>query len=113
MIDDGRSLLHEVLKLMRPDVQMNAYAELAKIKSIKPIDYAFNIVKWHSAMESKRISIENKVPGVYHDTNTSWIISTHLSLLKSRVLTLKSTFFAIDTFMETPKGGMHCISLAK
>ncbi len=39
-----------------------------KIKSIKPVDYAFNIIKWHSAIESKRISIENKVPGVYHES---------------------------------------------
>ena len=29
---------------------------------------AFNIVKWHSAMESKRISIEYKVPGAYHES---------------------------------------------
>ena len=67
-IDDGRSLLNEVLKLMRPDVQTNVYAELAKIKSIKPVDHAFNIIKWHSAMESKRISIEYKVPGAYHES---------------------------------------------
>ncbi len=68
MIDDGGSLLNEVLKLKHPDVQTNVYAELAKIKSIKPVDYAFNIIKWHSAIESKRISIENKVPGVYHES---------------------------------------------
>ena len=67
-IDDGRSLLNEVLKLIRPDVQTNVYAELAKIKTIKPVDYAFNIIKWHSAMESKRISITNKVPGAYHES---------------------------------------------
>ena len=67
-IDDGRSLLNEVLRLIRPDVQTNVYAELAKIKTIKPVDYAFNIIKWHSAMESKRISITNKVPGAYHES---------------------------------------------
>ena len=65
-IDNGRSLLNEVLKLIRPDVQTNVYAELAKIKTIKPVDYAFNIIKWHSAMESKRILITNKVPGAYY-----------------------------------------------
>ncbi len=68
MIDNGCSLLNEVLKLMRLDVQTNVYAELAKIKRIKPVDYTFNIIKWHSAMESKCISIENKVPGVYHES---------------------------------------------
>ena len=35
---------------------------------IKPVDYAFNIIKWHSAMESKRILITNKVPGAYHES---------------------------------------------
>jgi hypothetical protein len=65
-IDDGHSLLHKVFKLMHLDVQTNIYSELAKIKSIKPIDYAFNIVKWHSTIESKRILIDTKVPGAYH-----------------------------------------------
>ena len=32
-IDDGHSLLNEVLKLIRPDVQTNVYDELAKIKT--------------------------------------------------------------------------------
>ncbi len=49
---DGRALLNETLKLMRPNVQTNVYAELAKIKAIKPVDHGYNIVKWHSAMES-------------------------------------------------------------
>jgi hypothetical protein len=71
IVVDGRLLLNEVLKLMRPDVQTNVYAELAKIKNIKPVDYGYNIVKWHSAMESKRMTIEQKVPGSYHDLNTS------------------------------------------
>jgi len=68
IVVDGRSLLNEVLKLMRPDVQTNVYAELAKIKNIKPVDYGYNIVKWHSAMESKRMTIEQKVPGSYHES---------------------------------------------
>jgi hypothetical protein len=67
-IDDGRSLLNEVLELIRPDVQTNVYAELAKIKTIKPVDYEFNIIKWHSAMESKCISITNEIPGAYHES---------------------------------------------
>ena len=68
IVVDGGSLLNEALKLMRPDVQTNVYAELAKIKSIKPVDHGFNIAKWHSAMESKRIAIEQKVPGLYHES---------------------------------------------
>jgi hypothetical protein len=51
---------------MRLDVQTNIYAELTKIKTIKPANYGFYIVKWHSAMETKRISIEQKVPSAYH-----------------------------------------------
>jgi hypothetical protein len=62
------SLLNEALKLMRPDVQTNVFAELAKIKAIKPVDHAYNFVKWHSAMESKRIAIKQKVPGLYHES---------------------------------------------
>jgi hypothetical protein len=68
IIMDVCSLLNTVLKLMRPNVQTNVYAELAKIKSIKPVDYGYNIVNWHSAMESKRISIEQKDPGSYHES---------------------------------------------
>jgi hypothetical protein len=37
-IDDGRSLLNKVLRLIRPDVQTNVYVELAKIKMIKPVN---------------------------------------------------------------------------
>jgi uncharacterized iron-regulated protein len=53
---------------MRPDVQTNVYAKLAKIKAIKPVDHGYNVVKWHSAMESKCIAIEKKVPGLYHES---------------------------------------------
>jgi hypothetical protein len=65
---DGCLLLNEALKLMHPYVQTNVYAELAKIKAIKPVDHGYNIVKWHLAMESKRIGIEQKVPGLYHES---------------------------------------------
>jgi hypothetical protein len=68
IVTDGCSLLNEVLKLMRPDVQMNVYAELAKIKTIKPADYGFNIVKWHLAMETKHISFKQKVPSAYYES---------------------------------------------
>ncbi len=65
IITDGCSLLNKVLKLMHLDVQTNVYAELAKIKTIKPANYGFDIVKWHSAMETKCISIKQKVPSAY------------------------------------------------
>jgi hypothetical protein len=65
---EGPSILNETLKLMRPDVQTNVYAKLAKINAIKPINHGYNMVKWHSTMESKCIAIELKVPGSYHES---------------------------------------------
>jgi hypothetical protein len=78
IIIDGCFLLNEVLKLMHPDVQTNIYAELAKIKAIKPANYGFDIVKGHSAMETKLISITQNF-------NTSWIILTLFLLLMQKV----------------------------
>ncbi len=40
IVIDGCSILNEALKLMCPDIQTNVYAELAKIKAVKPIDHA-------------------------------------------------------------------------
>jgi hypothetical protein len=68
IITDGHSLLNEVIKLMSLVVQTNISAELTKIKTIKPANYGFNIVKWHLAMETKRISIRQKVPSAYHES---------------------------------------------
>ncbi len=47
IVVDGCLLLNEALKLTHPDVQTNDYAELAKIKAIKPVDHGYNVVKWH------------------------------------------------------------------
>ncbi len=68
IVTDGHSLLNETLKLMRPDVQTNFYAELVKIKAIKSSIYGFNIIKWHAAIKSKHISIKQKDPSVYHES---------------------------------------------
>jgi hypothetical protein len=68
LIEDGHLLLNKALKLMRLDVQENVYMELVKIKSIKPVDYAFNMVKWHLAIESKHILTKQKLPGAYHES---------------------------------------------
>jgi hypothetical protein len=67
-IDEGCLLINKVLKMMHLDVQTNVYAELAKYKRIKLVNHVFNIVKWHYAMESKQISIKQKVPGTYHES---------------------------------------------
>jgi hypothetical protein len=65
-VEDSHSPLIKALKLMRSDVQVNVYMELAKIKSIEPVNYTFNMIKWHSAIESKCILIEHKLSGSYH-----------------------------------------------
>ncbi len=63
---------------MHPDVQTNGHAELAKIKASKPVKHAYNIVKWHLAMESKRLAIEQKVPRSYHESQYLIISLMHL-----------------------------------
>ncbi len=85
IVTDGRSLLNEVLKLMHPDVQTNVYAELVKIKAIKSSDYSFDVLKWHAAMESKCISIEQKVPSAYHESQfiMDYLDATHTVDVKS------------------------------
>jgi hypothetical protein len=65
-VKEGSSILNKVLKLMCPDAQANVYMKFAKIKSVKPVNYTFNMIKWHSAIESKCILIEQKLPGSYH-----------------------------------------------
>ncbi len=44
-VKDGRSLLNKVLKVMQPDAQANVYMKLSKIELIKPVNYAFNMIK--------------------------------------------------------------------
>jgi hypothetical protein len=82
MIDDGRSLLNEVLKLICQDVQTNVYSELAKIKTIKPVNYAFNIIKWHLVMDTKAFQSRTKSPALITSLSTSWTTLTLHSLLK-------------------------------
>ena len=65
-VQDGHLLLNKILKLVHPNVQTNVYMKLAKIKSIKPTKYAFNMIKWHSAIESKCILIKQNFPESYH-----------------------------------------------
>ena len=99
--------------LIRPDVQTNVYAELAKIKTIKLVDYAFNIIKWHSAMESKRILITNKVPGAYHESQYIMdYLDTSLTV-KVKVSKPNLTFFAIGIFVATLIVGQRRTSLAR
>jgi hypothetical protein len=114
IVEDGHSLLNEVLKLMRPDVQANVYIELAKIKSIKPNDYAFNMVKWHSAIESKCIMIEQKLTGSYHKLQ---YIMDYLNAAQSvKVISFKAEVSIIQnrcTFTATQINGLHRTLMVK
>jgi hypothetical protein len=97
IITDGHSLLNEVLKLMHPDIQTKVYAELAKIKAIKPADYGFDIVKWHSAMETKRISIKQKVPSAYQESQyimdyLNAILTLHAKSFKAEVNIIQNKY---------------------
>jgi hypothetical protein len=65
-VKGSRSLLNKALKLMHPDIQANVYMKNLPNKSIKPVNYAFNMIKWHLAIESKCVLIEQKLPGSYH-----------------------------------------------
>jgi hypothetical protein len=112
-IEDGCSLLNKVLKLMRPDVQMNVYAELAKSRALHRLITPSTSLSGILQLNPSAFPLRTKFLVSTMNPNISWIISTPLSLLKSRVLKLKSTFFAIDTFVETQTGGMHRVSLAK
>jgi hypothetical protein len=107
IVADDRSILNEALKLMRPDVQMNVYAELAKIKAIKPVNHAYNIVKWHSAMESNCIAIEQKVPGAYHESQ--YIMDYIDASLTVNAKSFKAEVNIIcNRYAETLTDGMQC-----
>ncbi len=82
---------------MRPNVQTNVYAELAKIKSIKPANYGFNIVKWHSAMETKCISFKQKVLSAYHKSqyimdNLNAILTVDAKSFKAEVNIIQNKY---------------------
>ena len=99
---------------MCPDVQANVYSELANIKAIKPVNHGYNILKLHVAMKLKRISIEQKVPDYYHESQ--YIMDYHdvsLTIEAKRDSKLRSTSFTTNTFAETLTDEMHHTLVAK
>ena len=72
-IDDGRSLLNEVLQLIHPDVQTNVYAELAKIKRsnrwIMHLILSNGIRLWNPSASRLR----KRFPEHTMNPSTSWI----------------------------------------
>ena len=66
-IQDGLTLATLILQKMRPNVKINVFNEIMKIKQLKLDQFGNNVTTWLTKMEEKRINIELKVPGSYHD----------------------------------------------
>ena len=64
---DGLTVITLILQKMRPDVRINVFNELARIKTIALAQHSNSIVEWTTAMEQSRISIALKCPGAYPD----------------------------------------------
>jgi hypothetical protein len=94
---------------MCPYVQTNVYAELAKIKAIKSVTHAYNIVKWHLAMESKCTTIKQKVPGSYHESQYIMDCLNASLTVDAKSFKTEVILFATDTFTEILTDGMQRI----
>ena len=66
-IQDGLTLATIILQKMRPNVRINVFNEILKIKQLKLDQYGNNVTTWLTKMEEKYINIELKVPGSYND----------------------------------------------
>jgi hypothetical protein len=66
-IKDGFAVLHPVLQHLCPNVRLNVFNELKKIKAIITKDYGYDMAKWLSAMSAARISITSKSQRLYPD----------------------------------------------
>jgi hypothetical protein len=113
IVIDGCSILYEILKLMRPDVQTNVYTKLAKIKAIKPVDHGYNMVKWHSAMESKCIAIEIKVPGSYHESQYIMDYLDATLTIEAKTSIAEVNIICNQYLHGNPTDGMQLTSVAK
>jgi len=87
---------------MCPDIQTNVYAELAKIKAIRPVNHGYNIVKWHSAMESKHIATEQKVPGSYHESQYIMDYLDASLTIKAKTFKAKVSIFCNRYLFRSP-----------
>ena len=65
--EDGLTVMAIILQKMRPNVKINVFNEISKIKRLDLSAHGGNITAWSSAMEAKRATIELKIPGAYDD----------------------------------------------
>ena len=67
LIHDGLTILHLVLKKLRPNVKISVFKEIEKMTKIHPGDFKFDITQWDVAMEHGFINISLKLSGSYPD----------------------------------------------
>ena len=67
VVYDGLTVLFFILQIARPNVKVNVYNEIQKLKLIKLSDYQGNVVLWLTSMEHKLSDIEHRIHGSYHE----------------------------------------------
>ena len=66
-IKDGMTVLWLILQHLRPNIRINIFNELKRIREIDPQAYGYDIAKWISAMATARLNITSKSPHMYPD----------------------------------------------
>ena len=51
---------------MNPNIRINVFNEIKKIKDLKPGDFNNDVSKWLTAMDATRIAINQKIPNAYN-----------------------------------------------
>ena len=66
-VKDGMTVLYLILQHLRPNIRINVFNELKKIREIRPQTFGYDVGKWLSAMATARLSIISKAPQMYPD----------------------------------------------
>jgi len=64
---DGLTIAQIIFAKARPNVKVNVFAQLDRMKKIAPSDFNYDMVRWLAEMEATRVDIELKLKGVYHE----------------------------------------------
>ena len=64
-VKDGMTVLYQILQHLRPNIRINVFNELKKIREIHPQTFGYDVGKWLSAMATARLSITTKAPQMY------------------------------------------------
>jgi len=60
-------MLFYILRITRPNVKVNVYNEVQKLKCIKLLDHQCNVVLWLTSMEHKIADNKHCISGSYHE----------------------------------------------